>query len=146
MVTKTQKDDRRSGMRFLLRGADLNGNVANFVETEEILIYREQNGIAHILSFLQIRGSIPIIFTQEPNFQLNPLIRPKDDVNTNAEVFKLHMDECLQNYNNVCIINLIDKKKDQNTIGQYYDKVVQYYNTTNYNNNQNDNEKSKQPK
>ena len=127
-------------MRFLLRGADLNGNVANFVETEEILIYREQNGIAHILSFLQIRGSIPIIFTQEPNFQFNPLIRPKDDINTNAEVFKLHINECLQNYNNVCIINLIDKKKDQNTIGQYYDKVVQYYNTTNYNNNQNDNE------
>jgi len=135
-----RKDDRRSGMRFLLRGADLNGNVANFVETEEILIYREQNGIAHILSFLQIRGSIPIIFTQEPNFQFNPLIRPKDDINTNAEVFKLHINECLQNYNNVCIINLIDKKKDQNTIGQYYDKVVQYYNTTNYNNNQNDNE------
>ena len=135
-----RKDDRRSGMRFLFRGADLNGNVANFVETEEILIYREQNGIAHILSFLQIRGSIPIIFTQEPNFQFNPLIRPKDDINTNAEVFKLHINECLQNYNNVCIINLIDKKKDQNTIGQYYDKVVQYYNTTNYNNNQNDNE------
>ena len=135
-----RKDDRRSGMRFLLRGADLNGNVANFVETEEILIYREQNGIAHILSFLQIRGSIPIIFTQEPNFQFNPLIRPKDDININAEVFKLHINECLQNYNNVCIINLIDKKKDQNTIGQYYDKVVQYYNTTNYNNNQNDNE------
>ena len=133
-----RKDDRRSGMRFLIRGADLNGNVANFVETEEILVYREQNGIGHILSFLQIRGSIPIIFTQEPNFQLNPLIRPKDDVNTNAEVFKLHMDECLQNYNNVCIINLIDKKKDQKTIGEYYQTVVQYYNTTNYNN-QNEN-------
>ena len=133
-----RKDDRRSGMRFLFRGADLNGNVANFVETEEILVYREQNGIGHILSFLQIRGSIPIIFTQEPNFQLNPLIRPKDDVNINAEVFKLHMDECIQNYNNVCIINLIDRKKDQKTIGEYYQTVVQYYNTTNYNN-QNEN-------
>ena len=32
-----RKDDRRSGMRFLIRGADSNGNVANSVETEEII-------------------------------------------------------------------------------------------------------------
>ena len=30
-----RKDDRRSGMRFLIRGTDSNGNVANFVESEE---------------------------------------------------------------------------------------------------------------
>ena len=42
-----RKDDRRSGMRFLIRGADDNGNVANTVETEvtfEELSYNLTNG------------------------------------------------------------------------------------------------------
>ena len=72
-----RKDDRRSGMRFLFRGADLNGNVANFVETEEILIYKDSETY-HILSFIQIRGSVPFLWSQDPDCKLNPKVTIKE--------------------------------------------------------------------
>ena len=122
-----RKDDRRSGMRFLIRGADNNGNVANTVETEEIITFKDDEGNINIYSFIEIRGSIPLIWKQEPNMQLNPKIRPKDDFGANCEVFKLHIEELMDNYGRVCCVNLIDKKKDQNIIGNYYNNIVQNY-------------------
>ena len=122
-----RKDDRRSGMRFLIRGADNNGNVANTVETEEIITFKDDEGNINIYSFIEIRGSIPLLWKQEPNMQLNPKIRPKDDFGANCEVFKLHIEELMDNYGRVCCVNLIDKKKDQNIIGNYYNNIVQNY-------------------
>ena len=59
--------------------------------------------------------------------QLNPKIRPKDDFWANCEVFKLHIEQLMDNYGAVCCVNLIDRKKDQNTIGKYYNNIVQNY-------------------
>ena len=122
-----RKDDRRSGMRFLIRGADENGNVANTVETEELVTYKDKEGYLNICSFIQIRGSIPIIWKQEPNLQLNPKIKPEDDFTANCEVFKLHIEELFENYGKVCCVNLIDQKKDQKIIGDYYNSIVSNY-------------------
>ena len=121
-----RKDNRRSGMRFLLRGADSNGNVANFVETEEILIYKDSETY-HILSFIQIRGSVPFLWTQDPDCKLNPKVKIKDDFSLNNEIFRLHINELIDNYDNVCIINLIDKKGDQKKVGEYYHNLVLNY-------------------
>ncbi len=121
-----RKDDRRSGMRFLFRGADLNGNVANFVETEEIILYKD-NETYHILSFIQIRGSVPFLWSQDPDCKLNPKVTIKDDFTLNNEIFRLHINELIDNYDNVCIINLIDKKGDQKKVGEYYHNLVLNY-------------------
>ena len=122
-----RKDDRRSGMRFLIRGADSNGNVANSVETEEILFFKDNEENINICSFIELRGSIPLLWTQEPSFQLNPKIRPRDDFSANCEVFKMHIEELIENYGGVCCVNLIDDKKDQKIIGTYYNNLVQNY-------------------
>lgn len=45
-----------TGCRFTKRGLDENGNAANFVETEQILIFAD----GRISSYVQIRGSIPL--------------------------------------------------------------------------------------
>ena len=129
-IVIARKDSRRSGMRFLIRGSDSNGNVANFVETEEILVLKDKNeaNITNVLSFLQIRGSIPLIWKQDPNFQLNPKIVPKDSEKDNLEAFTNHMDEMMKNYQRVTIVNLIDKKKDQKKIGDCYAKICSLYN------------------
>ena len=126
-----RKDDRRSGMRFLIRGADSNGNVANSVESEEIITFKDNEGNINICSFVEIRGSIPLIWEQEPNFQLNPKIKPLDDFGKNCEVFKLYIEEMFDHYGSICCVNLIDKKKDQETIGKYYNNVVQNYKNAN---------------
>lgn len=52
------------------RGADENGHVANFVETEEIAIEPP-----HLYSFVQVRGSCPLFWTQNPTGELTRPLR-----------------------------------------------------------------------
>ncbi|ONH97279.1 hypothetical protein PRUPE_7G181200 [Prunus persica] len=62
---------RRNGTRMWRRGADSDGYVANFVETEQIM---HLNGFT--ASFVQVRGSIPLLWEQivdltyKPKFEL----------------------------------------------------------------------------
>ena len=111
-----RKDHRRSGVRLLIRGSDSNGHVANSCENEEIIIFKDQEGNVNIVSFVQIRGSIPLMWTQEPSLNLNPQIRPRNDFDVNIAVFKMHIDEVMGTYKSVCCVNLVDQKKDQKII------------------------------
>jgi hypothetical protein len=52
-----RRSSHKPGTRFNTRGIDDDGNVANFVETEQIMFY---NG--YCCSHLQVRGSPPIFF------------------------------------------------------------------------------------
>ena len=122
-----RKDRRRSGVRLLIRGADSNGHVANSCENEEIIIFKDKENNIHLASFNQIRGSIPLMWTQEPSLNLNPQIRPRNDFDINAAVFKMHIEEVINNYNSLCCINLVDQKKDQKIIGDYYSNLIQNY-------------------
>ena len=129
-----RKDTRRSGVRLLIRGSDNEGNIANSCESEEIVIYHPNNkDEIHIASFVQVRGSIPLMWTQEPSLQLNPQIRPRNDFDVNATVFKIHLDELMNIYNSICCINLVDQKKDQKIIGDYYSNLIQNYREKNKN-------------
>ena len=60
----------RNGRRFNTRGADSNGHVANYVETEQIL----QTASGHVYSHAQIRGSIPLEWSQTPYMKYTPRI------------------------------------------------------------------------
>ena len=122
-----RKDLRRSGVRLLVRGADSKGNIANSCENEEIIIFKDREKNIHIASFNQIRGSIPLMWTQEPSLVLNPQIRPRNDFDVNSAVFKMHIDEVINLYNSVCCINLVDQKKDQKIIGDYYSNLILNY-------------------
>ena len=51
-----------AGTRFNARGIDENGNVANFVETEVILNFKDEDVVC---SYVQIRGSVPLFWSQK---------------------------------------------------------------------------------
>ena len=54
----SRRSCERAGFRYQRRGIDAEGNVANFVETEQILSFdAATNEKHHIVSFVQIRGS-----------------------------------------------------------------------------------------
>jgi hypothetical protein len=55
------------GFRFTARGADSAGHVANFVETEQLLL--SSDGLS---SFVQIRGSIPLQWAQPVTMAYTP--------------------------------------------------------------------------
>lgn len=121
----SRKDTRRSGYRFIVRGADANGNVANFVETEQLLIITKSKAEFDVLSYVQIRGSIPLIWSQLPNLQLNPPIIPCDDYSAHSNAFTRHINQLLLSYDKVTIVNLIDKSGDQNIIGEFFQSLYQ---------------------
>lgn len=52
--------------RYKRRGVDENGEVANYVETEQIVSYQ-----SHEVSFIQVRGSVPVYWSQ-PGFKYRP--------------------------------------------------------------------------
>lgn len=56
----------RAGTRYKRRGIDENGHVANYVETEQILSFGE-----HQMAFTQIRGSVPVYWSQ-PGYKYRP--------------------------------------------------------------------------
>ena len=73
-IVISRKDQRRPGVRYLSRGSDAQGNVSNFVETEQILIHSDDENY-HIISHYQLRGSIPLIWNQEPDLSYTPKVR-----------------------------------------------------------------------
>ena len=56
-----------AGMRYVVRGIDEHGNVANYVETEQLLVQDTT-----IASFVQTRGSIPVFWAQKANLKYKP--------------------------------------------------------------------------
>jgi hypothetical protein len=126
-VVIARKDSRRSGMRFLVRGADHNGNVANFAETEQILIHKDAENRTNFMSYLQLRGSIPLLWVQAPNLELNPLIQPREQFNDQINVFRKHVSDLSSRHGKIIIVNLIDGKKDQKNIGDFYGALVKEY-------------------
>jgi hypothetical protein len=60
MILVSRRSKHQAGMRFTSRGIDDNGNVANFVETEQIIVIRN-----FIFSHVAIRGSVPVFWMQE---------------------------------------------------------------------------------
>ena len=59
----SRRSCQNSGLRYKRRGADDDGRVANFVETEQIIDFSVGDR-RHIVSFVQIRGSIPLFWSQ----------------------------------------------------------------------------------
>jgi hypothetical protein len=115
----SRRDCRRAGTRYHTRGLDNAGNAANFVETEQILAWND-SGRQVLSSFLQIRGSIPLIWTQSPNLSWNP----KVVISPQKEPGLKHNQETLKIYKNLVYVNLIDKKGTQKRLGEAFSSLV----------------------
>ena len=98
-----------------MRGADFLGNVANFVETEQIIEYNN-----NFISFMQLRGSIPLLWTQKANIQYKPPTYLKKE----GKSFEKHFDGVLPRYQNIAIVNLINQKGSEKVLADEYE--VQY--------------------
>ena len=126
----SRKEIKRSGVRFLVRGIDKNGNVANFAETEQVIISKKNEDVDFI-SYMQLRGSIPLFWTQGPNLLLNPSIYFDSENRENYFSFEKHTQNITKDYEGkVIYVNLIDKKGDQNNIGEYLNILHREYKDT----------------
>ena len=102
----SRRSRHRVGTRFFMRGCDEDGRVANFVETEQIVVEGSGGGVS---SFVQTRGSMPMFWSQVPDIRYMPRSRmaQRDD---HVDGFLAHFREQIPLYGDQVIVNLIDQK------------------------------------
>lgn len=110
---------RRIGTRMWRRGADLEGHVANFIETEQLL---EVDGF--ITSYLQVRGSIPVLWEQIVDLTYKPKL---NIINTDEtpKVVERHFRNLVQRYGSVLAVDLADQKGNEGPLSLAYADAVQ---------------------
>lgn len=123
----SRRSTKRAGLRYLRRGIDQDGFTANMVETEQILSPSAWDSSSRMHSFLQIRGSIPLFFTQSPySFKPVPMIQHSNE--TNYEACKRHLERLERNYGELQIVNLVEKHGVEETIGTRYQQSIERFN------------------
>jgi hypothetical protein len=117
----------RAGTRFTRRGADATGNVANYAETEQVVLTELEGNLQKIASHIQIRGSIPLRWSSPADVKTyRPKVRIGTDPTAQAEAIRKHLVEQQDHYGcGVIFCNLVDKKSDQGRLGQAFDSVLQ---------------------
>ena len=75
----------------------LQGAVANFVESEQLVVLEDKQGSITTSSFVQVRGSIPLLWSQIPNIKYKPptCIAPAAD---SHPAFDRHFTDLLEGY------------------------------------------------
>jgi len=122
-----RRSTKRVGTRYFVRGVDKEGNVANAVETEQIISH---SGAA--TSLVQTRGSIPVFWRQTPTLKYKPkLLLHGGEIET-PPAFRRHFEELKKYYNRVVAINLIDQKGSELLLGNAYEHEAKKYNDLKY--------------
>ncbi|KAI6230167.1 SAC domain-containing protein [Aphelenchoides fujianensis] len=125
LVLISRRPTERPGVRFMTRGTDHQGAVANFVETEQIVEVDDgSRDSRRWTAFLQVRGSIPLLWSQKPNlkWQPQPYMRPQDD---QLEAYVRHMEFLRQRYNGNCVVvNLVNQRGREHRLGSELARVV----------------------
>ncbi|KAK0310917.1 hypothetical protein LTR82_014520 [Friedmanniomyces endolithicus] len=123
----SRRSVKRAGLRYLRRGIDDDGNVANSVETEQILSSQPWDTSAKTFSLMQIRGSIPLFFSQTP-YSFKPMPVMFGSESTNQAASRKHFTAVQQRYGSVQVASLIDKHATEKPIGEAYEKQVKLLN------------------
>ncbi|KAL4934500.1 SacI domain protein [Aspergillus undulatus] len=118
---------KRPGLRYLRRGVDDDGNTANTVETEQILSVPDWDPARNVYSYLQLRGSIPLYFSQSP-YSFKPVPVLHHSTETNQFAFERHFRTISRRYGKIQAVSLIDKRPPEIKIGEQYEKYAQELN------------------
>ncbi|EEB07206.1 inositol polyphosphate phosphatase [Schizosaccharomyces japonicus yFS275] len=142
LVTLIARRSRHfAGARYLKRGLEENGFVANEVETEQIVSDGsvssfpsdvKTNGYPGYTSYVQHRGSIPLYWSQDFN---NMTPKPPIDITLRDPFYSvtaLHFDRLLGQYGSPCIVlNLIkakEKIRREGILLDEYERAIAYLN------------------
>ena len=113
----TRRSQNFAGTRYNTRGINDDGNVANYCETEQILIAGNT-----LCSFSQLRGSAPVFFDQVGITAYTDITR-NEDLTKNA--FTKHLEEMNKDYSLIYFVNLLNKKKSiESPIIEEFEKQI----------------------
>ncbi|XP_021744899.1 phosphoinositide phosphatase SAC8-like isoform X2 [Chenopodium quinoa] len=105
---------RRLGTRMWRRGANLQGDAANFIETEQLLESKNFKS-----SFLQVRGSIPLLWEQIVDLSYKPRLNIINHQDT-SHVVERHFHDLSQRYGEILALDLTDEYGDEGKLSNAY--------------------------
>ncbi|MCO5566520.1 hypothetical protein L7F22_020197 [Adiantum nelumboides] len=121
-----------AGTRYLKRGVNAKGRVANDVETEQLVHKERTEDFREISSVVQHRGSIPLFWSQETS-----ILSPKPDIvlhrkDPTFEATRLHFQNLASRYGNpVIVLNLVktvEKRPRETILCREFASAVAYLN------------------
>ncbi|KAI9314461.1 SacI homology domain-containing protein [Dichotomocladium elegans] len=122
-ILVSRRSRERAGMRYQRRGVNERGESANFVETEQIVIFN-RDGEPHIASFVQTRGSIPLFWSQSP-YSLHPVPTLDRTVKENNLAFERHFAQQAKLYKHQFAINLTELTGREAIVGAAFRRHVE---------------------
>lgn len=123
----SRRSIKRPGLRYLRRGVDDDGNTANTVETEQILSNPDWDPSKNVYTYLQVRGSIPLYFSQSP-YAFKPVPVLHHSTQTNQFAFERHFRDLSRRYGKIQAVSLIDRQAGELKVGEQYEKYAQILN------------------
>lgn len=117
----TRRSRLRAGTRYFRRGIDANGNVANYNETEQLLILHHSTESYETFSYIQTRGSVPVYWAEINNLKYKP------DLNIGEpplEATRKHFDEQIKFYGDNYLVNLVNSKGYEQPVKNAYESIV----------------------
>ncbi|KAJ6525593.1 SacI homology domain-containing protein [Mycena capillaripes] len=118
IVSRRSRD--RAGLRYQRRGIDDDAHVANFVETETIMRV-EREGRSNVFAYVQLRGSIPLFWTQTGyGLKPPPLLATDRTHEQHLDALKRHFLRTVPKYGPHTIVNLAEQHGKEAAITQGY--------------------------
>ncbi|CAD5215599.1 unnamed protein product [Bursaphelenchus xylophilus] len=137
LAVLARRSSRYAGTRFLKRGTNFEGHVANDVETEQIVW--DMNSSPSLITgrfsgFVQRRGSVPLFWSQDPATR-GVVGKPPiyiDLVEPHGLTTAAHFKELRRKYSHpIMVINLVkrrEKRHHENLLHEQFLKTVKYLN------------------
>ncbi|KAI0695707.1 SacI homology domain-containing protein [Cytidiella melzeri] len=122
LISRRSRD--RAGLRYQRRGIDDDANVANFVETETVMRV-EREGFQNVFSHVQIRGSIPLFWSQ-PGYSLKPApaLSPDRSQSQNLDALRRHLQRLIPRYGPLTLVNLAEQHGKEGAVTTAYRNSV----------------------
>ncbi|KAH3670258.1 hypothetical protein WICMUC_004911 [Wickerhamomyces mucosus] len=124
----TRRSRLRAGTRYFRRGIDSDGNVANFNETEQLLIHHTADNSFETFSYIQTRGSVPVYWAEVNNLNYKPDLSLGEP---SLEATKKHFDQQIELYGKNFLVNLVDNKGYELPVKNSYENIIQALNNPN---------------
>ncbi|EIE26553.1 hypothetical protein COCSUDRAFT_11753, partial [Coccomyxa subellipsoidea C-169] len=123
-----RRSAQRPGVRHWRRGAEPTGKVANFVETEQLVELTAQGSSnpAVVSSFVQVRGSIPLLWSQIPNIKYKPTTRISPP-SVYEPAFDNHINDLISSYQNVLAVNLANQNGSEGILGKAFKEEAERF-------------------
>ena len=115
----SRRSVNKAGTRLNARGLDDNGNAANYVETEQLMMVDN-----NIYSFVITRGSVPIFWSQagKGTTKLHEDVTITRSTEMTRPAFTKHFDEMISEYGKIHCVDLLKdlREREMKLTKEYY--------------------------